>query len=172
MTYFSILESPIGPLMLTSNGIAITGMFIEIHKYGPAVGKDWERGDEIPILIEGKAQLTAYFEGKQTDFDLRLAPEGTEFQLRVWKELQGIPYGTTISYGELARRIGNPNASRAVGLANGRNPISIIIPCHRVIGSSGALTGYGGGLENKRTLLSLESGVLAKIPVESGLFAG
>lgn len=101
-------------------------------------------------------QLSAYFAGKAEAFDLPLAPEGTAFQLNVWRQLGEIPYGETISYGELARRIGNPNACRAVGLANGTNPIPIVIPCHRVIGSNGKLTGYGGGLDIKEKLLALE----------------
>ncbi len=104
------------------------------------------------------AQLRAYFAGERKQFDLPLEMEGTEFQLSVWRELQRIPYGETISYLELARRIGNPKAVRAVGLANGQNPIPIIVPCHRVIGSDGSLTGFGGGMENKRKLLELERG--------------
>jgi methylated-DNA-[protein]-cysteine S-methyltransferase len=114
----------------------------------------WNK-DATP-LRETVRQLQAYFAGELEEFDLPLAPEGTPFQLNVWKRLCGIPYGETISYGELARRIGNPNASRAVGLANGSNPIPIIIPCHRVIGSNGKLTGYGGGLPIKEKLLALE----------------
>jgi methylated-DNA-[protein]-cysteine S-methyltransferase len=102
-------------------------------------------------------QLHAYFAGELTEFNLPLALEGTEFQLRVWQSLRGIPYGETISYGQLAARLGNPKASRAVGLANGSNPVPIVIPCHRVIGGNGSLVGYGGGLANKKTLLALES---------------
>ncbi len=107
-------------------------------------------------LREAVRQLRAYFAGELERFDLTLAPEGTPFQLSVWNRLYEIPYGDTISYGELARRVGNPNASRAVGLANGSNPISIVVPCHRVIGSNGKLTGYGGGLPIKEKLLALE----------------
>jgi len=114
--------------------------------------------------VEAKRQLTAYFEGNLSDFDLPLSMQGTPFQQRVWDELTRIPYGTTISYGELARRIGNANASRAVGLANGRNPISIIVPCHRVIGANGTLTGYGGGLPRKAALLYFEASVLTNGP--------
>jgi methylated-DNA-[protein]-cysteine S-methyltransferase len=114
------------------------------------------RKDNAPFA-EAIRQLRAYFQGELKNFDLPLSPEGTEFQLRVWKNLCEIPYGETISYGQLAQRIGNPKASRAVGLANGSNPIPIIIPCHRVIGSNGSLTGYGGGLSNKKMLLALES---------------
>jgi methylated-DNA-[protein]-cysteine S-methyltransferase len=114
------------------------------------------REDPAP-LAEAVRQLRAYFAGELREFNLALAPEGTPFQLRVWRELCNIPYGTTISYGELARRVGSPKGSRAVGLANGANPISIVVPCHRVIGSNGKLTGYGGGLENKKLLLELET---------------
>ena len=108
------------------------------------------------VLRNAVEQLKAYFAGKLRDFDLPLGPRGTAFQLGVWRALQEIPYGETISYGELARRIGNPKGSRAVGLANGSNPIAIVVPCHRVIGSNGKLTGYGGGLHNKEILLSIE----------------
>jgi methylated-DNA-[protein]-cysteine S-methyltransferase len=104
------------------------------------------------------AQLDAYFAGRRRDFDVRLAPEGTPFQLRVWAALCEIPYGETISYAELARRIGNPNAVRAVGAANGRNPLPIVVPCHRVVGADGSLVGFGGGLDVKRALLDLERG--------------
>jgi methylated-DNA-[protein]-cysteine S-methyltransferase len=107
-------------------------------------------------VADAVGQLRAYFAGQRRTFELPLAPEGTPFQQRVWRELLNIPYGQTISYGELARRLGNPNGSRAVGLANGANPISIVIPCHRVIGSTGKLTGYGGGLKTKQWLLALE----------------
>ena len=110
-------------------------------------------------LREAKRQLREYFDGARRDFDLPLAPAGTAFQHRVWDELRGIPYGETISYGELARRIGRPTASRAVGAANGRNPLAIVVPCHRVIGTDGTLTGYGGGLPVKETLLSHERNV-------------
>jgi methylated-DNA-[protein]-cysteine S-methyltransferase len=110
------------------------------------------------LLNEGARQLTAYFKGALRQFTVAVAPHGTEFQRGVWSELQRIPYGETLSYGELARRIGKPNAVRAVGLANGSNPVSIIIPCHRVIGSNGSLVGYGGGLATKQALLTLERG--------------
>lgn len=159
--YFSTIESPIGDLLLVSNGEALTGLYMENDTYGPKGRDGWARDDRA--LIEVAGQLHAYFAGELTEFDLRLAPEGTEFQRRVWNELQTIPFGVTISYGDLARRIGQPSASRAVGLANGRNPISIVIPCHRVIGSNGSLTGYGGGLDRKRILLDHEAETLARI---------
>jgi len=134
------------------------------YKHGEEVRDEWAHSDDLPLLQEAKRQLTAYFDGTLKEFDVPLAMRGTPFQLRVWEELVRIPYGTTMSYGELARRVGNPNASRAVGLANGRNPISIIVPCHRVIGSDGKLTGYGGGLPRKSALLAFESAVLRNGP--------
>ena len=118
-----------------------------------------------PALRHAKRQLREYFDSERRDFDLPLAPDGTDFQCRVWEELRRIPYGETISYGELARRIGQPTASRAVGAANGRNPLAIVVPCHRVIGTDGTLTGYGGGLPVKQALLALERRVAAIAPL-------
>lgn len=150
-----VIDSPIGPLTLVGDDDALT----ELHL--PNSTRTPERTpseDRLPKPIAAAVeQLAQYFAGDRTEFDLPLAPTGTEFQVTVWSALQEIPYGETISYGELASRIGNPKASRAVGLANGRNPIAIIIPCHRVIGADGSLTGYGGGLPTKVKLLELES---------------
>jgi methylated-DNA-[protein]-cysteine S-methyltransferase len=152
--YYAQIESPVGPLLLAADDAGLRQ--VEFVK-----GK--RAGQSTPVLSgncaplqEAIRQLKAYFAGKRERFDLPLAPEGTPFQRAVWKLLCEIPYGETISYGELARRIGNPKASRAVGLANGANPIAIVIPCHRVIGSNGKLTGYGGGLPLKEKLLALE----------------
>ena len=158
-TYFTVMDSPIDPLTLISNGTAITGIYMQKHSPAPEQSGKAERNDNLPILLAAKHQLIEYFEGNRREFDLLMAPHGTEFQLVVWKELCNIPYGETISYGELAKRIGNPNASRAVGLANGANPISVVVPCHRVIGANGKLTGYGGGLPRKEKLLALEAGL-------------
>jgi methylated-DNA-[protein]-cysteine S-methyltransferase len=153
------MVSPIGPLLLTSDGAALTGVYMTDHEHGPVIGKDWvEDGTRAP-LSEAARQLAAYFAGDRTEFDLPLAPAGTEFQKRVWDELTRIPYGLTVSYGEIAERIGNPKGVRAVGLANGRNPISIVVPCHRVIGANGKLVGYGGGLPRKEWLLAHEMGI-------------
>ncbi|MBX3095690.1 MAG: methylated-DNA--[protein]-cysteine S-methyltransferase [Fimbriimonadaceae bacterium] len=150
MNYILVMPSPIDDLTLVSDGEAITGLWMGTP---PAI----EAGSkELSVLREAKKQLDAYFRGDLRQFSLPLRPAGTEFQLQVWKELQQIPYGETISYGELAKRIGNPKGSRAVGLANGKNKISIIIPCHRVIGASGHLTGFGGGLARKAKLLEIE----------------
>jgi methylated-DNA-[protein]-cysteine S-methyltransferase len=153
-TLYSTIASPIGELLLTSDGKSVTGLYMHKQKHGAKRTKDWKRDDAA--LKQPRAQLQAYFAGELRDFKLPLAAEGTPFQQRVWRALCDIPYGETISYGELARRIGQPTASRAVGLANGQNPISIVVPCHRVIGANGSLTGYGGGLERKRWLLAHE----------------
>lgn len=149
-------ESPVGPLTLISNGEALTDVRFENprYAYAPApAGKD-------KILDAARRQLDQYFAGTLRAFDLPLAPKGTAFQQRVWQALLTIPYGVTRSYGQQAAAIGSPQASRAVGLANGRNPISIVIPCHRVIGANGSLTGYGGGMARKQLLLELEQGEL------------
>ncbi|MES1197302.1 MAG: methylated-DNA--[protein]-cysteine S-methyltransferase [Pseudomonadota bacterium] len=147
-------KSPIGILALTANDDALTGVYFENPKHGgpPA---DARIGSNA-VIEETRRQLDEYFAGKRTSFDLPLAPEGTEFQLKVWKALRRIRYGATKSYGQIASEIGAPQASRAVGAANGRNPIPIIVPCHRVIGADGSLTGFGGGMERKRFLLDLE----------------
>lgn len=154
MTYYTHIESPIGPLLLTSDGTSVTRLYMNESYVDPS----WSSAP-CAVLEEAVRQLKAYFSGDRRDFDLPLDGAGTGFQKTVWRELALIPYGVTISYGELARRIGQPSASRAVGLANGRNPISIVVPCHRVIGANGTLTGYGGGLDNKRWLLEHESRV-------------
>ena len=143
-------DSPVGRLGLLAEGDALTGLILPNQPL-PSAG---ER--ETPVLREARAQLAAYFEKKLREFSVPLDLRGTPFRLRCWAELQKIPYGETITYGELARRVGNPKAVRAVGGANHHNPISIIIPCHRVIGADGSLTGYGGGMDLKRRLLELE----------------
>lgn len=156
---YTLVDSPVGELLLAGDdtGLRLINFQTGRHRVSP---RSLWKADRHPFG-EAVRQLRAYFEGDLRTFDLVLSPEGTSFQLAVWRALRGIPYGETISYGELARRIGNPNGSRAVGLANGSNPISIVIPCHRVIGSNGKLTGYGGGLKAKEWLLALERGQLA-----------
>lgn len=149
---FAIHDTDIGPLTLHSDGAALTGLYFESPRY-PAPEA---RAGADAILDTARRQLDAYFQGALTHFDLPLNPHGTPFQKRCWDALLAIPYGATRSYGEQAAAIGRPKAQRAVGLANGRNPISIIVPCHRVIGAGGALTGYGGGVDKKRFLLALE----------------
>ena len=156
---YSTLTTPIGELMLTADDDgALTGVYLPNRLPDPA---GWERDDEL--LADARRQLTEYFAGERTTFDLPLRPAGAPFQLRVWEALLRIPYGETASYGELARELGHPTAARAVGAANGRNPIAIVVPCHRVIGSNGSLTGYAGGLECKRALLDLEVGRAALV---------
>jgi len=155
--FFSTMPSPVGELLLLSDGRALTGVYMQQHAHWSGMQEHWRRDDHC--LRMARQQLRAYFAEELKRFDLPLALHGTEFQLRVWQELQNIPHGQTISYGELACRLGQPKASRAVGLANGRNPISIVVPCHRVVGANGTLTGYGGGLPRKRWLLDHESGV-------------
>jgi methylated-DNA-[protein]-cysteine S-methyltransferase len=152
--YYTTFGSPVGPLLLAGDAQALRRVSFESKRSSPQQA-DWKqnRGAFAEVI----RQLQAYFRGELKEFDLPLAMEGTEFQLRVWNKLREIPYGETISYAQLAGRIGNPKAVRAVGLANGSNPIPIIVPCHRVIGSDGSLTGFGGGLTTKRKLLELEN---------------
>jgi len=152
--YYTEIDSPVGKLLLRGNGIALTHLHMHEQKYLPDLPAEYQRNDRA--FKDVREQLTAYFAGKLLHFDVPVAGEGTEFQKAVWKELLTIPFGTTQTYGELAQRLGDINASRAVGAANGRNPIGIIVPCHRVIGANGALTGYAGGLERKQWLLAHE----------------
>jgi methylated-DNA-[protein]-cysteine S-methyltransferase len=152
-----VVDSPVGPITLVAVDGELAWLHMAEQRYPPA---DDSFGAADPAaLAEPACQLSEYFAGTRTRFDLPLALGGTPFQQRVWRELQAIPYGETVSYGELARRIGQPTASRAVGLANGRNPVGIIVPCHRVVGANGSLTGYGGGIERKRYLLAFEQRV-------------
>jgi methylated-DNA-[protein]-cysteine S-methyltransferase len=155
MNAFSYFESPIGRLLLTSDGTALTGLYMEPSRKAQCTD-GWADDVVVAPLAATVRQLTEYFDGTRREFDLPLRLQGTVFQTRVWRELTEIPYGQTWSYGQLAKRIDKPSASRAVGLANGRNPISILVPCHRVIGADGSLTGYGGGIERKRWLLAHE----------------
>jgi methylated-DNA-[protein]-cysteine S-methyltransferase len=147
----TVYESPVGPLRLESEDGSLVALHLNARP-GPE-----NLGD--PVLADATTQLREYFAGARTSFALRLALHGNPFEQRVWAALQEIPYGETASYGEIANRIGSPGAARAVGLANGRNPIAIIVPCHRVIGANGKLVGFGGGLPMKRALLDLEQGV-------------
>lgn len=149
MERFLYVQSPVGPLTLTEEKGSLTGLYFGTLSCPGQEGTS-------PLLAEASRQLEEYFSGNRREFILPLAPKGTPFQLRVWQALSAIPYGETRTYGDIARRIGSPKACRAVGMANHRNPISIIVPCHRVVGANGSLTGYGGGLEAKRFLLELE----------------
>lgn len=153
-TFYSFYESPVGKLLLAGDDSALTLISFPGGKAARQPAPDWLRRNELFTSV--KQQLAAYFAGELTEFDLALRPEGTGFQLLVWQALRQIPYAETCSYGDIAAMVGKPEASRAVGAANGQNPLPIVIPCHRVIGSNGDLTGFGGGLACKKHLLALE----------------
>jgi methylated-DNA-[protein]-cysteine S-methyltransferase len=152
---YTTIESPLGELLLLGDGDALHGLYMQAAPKPVAIAPSWKRAPEA--FAEPSEQLDQYFAARRTSFEVPLVMNGTPFQQRVWAGLREIGYGETLSYGELARRIGHPSGARAVGLANGCNPISVIVPCHRVIGANGTLTGYGGGLERKRLLLDLEA---------------
>ncbi|MDF4252250.1 methylated-DNA--[protein]-cysteine S-methyltransferase [Streptomyces sp. WMMB303] len=155
----TVIDSPVGPLTLVATDGTLSAVYMDKQRHRPA---QETFGTSDPSAFGGAVeQLEEYFAGERTEFTLSHAAEGTGFQHTVWDALCGIPYGRTLSYGQLAERIGRPGAARAVGLANGRNPLSIVVPCHRVVGSTGSLTGYGGGIERKRHLLDFERGALA-----------
>jgi len=154
---FTEMNSPLGRLTLAASLHGLAGVYFEDHRHFKGM-EGWQADDEHEVLDLTKQQLAEFFAGNLTVFDLPLdLSAGTAFQQQVWRALQTIPFGTTLSYGDLAKQIANPRAVRAVGAANGRNPLSIIIPCHRVIATSGALTGYAGGLKNKQILLKFEA---------------
>jgi methylated-DNA-[protein]-cysteine S-methyltransferase len=157
-----VIDSAVGPLTLVAQDGAIVGLYMDSQRHRPGddkLGEPDSRGRQAEPFKALAVQLDAYFAGELIRFTVPLAPLGTQFQQRVWAALLEIPYGETQSYGQLAERIGSPGAARAVGLANGKNPIGIVIPCHRVVGSNGSLTGYGGGLDRKKQLLDLELAV-------------
>jgi methylated-DNA-[protein]-cysteine S-methyltransferase len=158
MSYYTTFDSPIGELLLVGDGEAVARLHMMGSRHPVAADPAWRRDERA--FGDVRSQLEEYFAGERQSFDVPLQMAGSEFELRVWEALRAIPYGETASYGEIAAGIGSPGAARAVGLANGRNPIAVIVPCHRVIGADGSLTGYGGGLERKRLLLYLEAGVL------------
>ncbi|MGI8760327.1 MAG: methylated-DNA--[protein]-cysteine S-methyltransferase [Jatrophihabitantaceae bacterium] len=159
---FSYVDSPLGELLVTRDESGIAGLYLPTGRNPVTARPEWTRDDAA--FDDVRAQLDEYFAGTRREFDLPLHPTGTGFQKRVWDALLEIPYGQTASYGTTAAAIGAPTAARAVGLANGQNPISIVVPCHRVVGANGSLTGYGGGLDAKRWLLSHEA-------AHAGLFA-
>jgi methylated-DNA-[protein]-cysteine S-methyltransferase len=163
-TTCTTIDSPVGPLLLAASDAGLHAIGFPAAKHPARRGPDWREGAH-PLLHEAKRQLGEYFDGRRRAFDLPLAPAGTDFQRQVWQALATIPYGATISYAQLAARVGNPRAMRAVGAANGRNPLPIVLPCHRVIGADGSLTGFGGGLDTKRFLLELE-GALPRLADE------
>ncbi|BAS58799.1 MULTISPECIES: methylated-DNA--[protein]-cysteine S-methyltransferase [Leptolyngbya] len=155
MIYYQWFTSPLGQVLLTSNGQSLTGLHLHGQKYFPNRTEDWQEST-LDLFVQVQEQLTEYFAHQRQQFDLPLEPQGTPFQKQVWQLLTEIPFGQTISYGTLAKQTGNPTASRAVGAANGRNPIAIVVPCHRVIAANGALTGYAGGVDRKQWLLRHE----------------
>ena len=164
------MESPVGELLIAADENALTMIGFREGRHPGKVVEGWRRGG--PLVAEARRQLGEYFRGRRRRFDLPLAPSGTPFQLRAWRALRDIPYGATRSYGEQARAMAQPRAVRAVGAANGRNPIAIVVPCHRVIGGDGRLTGYGGGLYVKRFLIDLERRGMTAEPAPDGLAAG
>ena len=149
-------DSPVGLLILVAHEKALVAILWEKEKPNRVVLPEMIINTKHPILLKTKKQLEEYFKGKRKIFDIPLDPQGTEFQIKIWNQLRKIPFGKTQTYGEIAKKIGNPHASRAVGAANGKNPISIIVPCHRVIGSNGSLTGFAGGIEAKEILINRE----------------
>jgi methylated-DNA-[protein]-cysteine S-methyltransferase len=156
---YTKIDSPLGELLLVGDDHSLRGLYMQEGRTAKKVQPDWRETDEPFIPV--RAQLTEYFDGRRSAFDVPLVMTGSDFERRVWNALLEIPYGESTSYGEIARRVGEPGAARAVGVANARNPIAVVVPCHRVIGADGSLTGYGGGLARKRFLLDLEAGALA-----------
>jgi methylated-DNA-[protein]-cysteine S-methyltransferase len=155
MDLYTTIDSPLGELLLRGDGKSLCGLHMQGGRTRLEVDPSWQRADQR--FCDVSSQLAEYFDGTRTEFDVPLSLRGPDFERRVWHELCRIPYGQTRSYGEIAAAVGDPSAARAVGTANARNPIAIIVPCHRVIGADGSLTGFGGGLERKRTLLDLEA---------------
>ena len=159
MCYYDFYESPHGQMLLVAADEGLSGVYFDGQKYLPRVEPEWRRDARHAPLRQAKRELAEYFGGERERFETALAPEGTPFQRSVWKAISTVGFGETITYGELASRAGCAGSARAAGAATGRNPISIIVPCHRIVGSNGNLTGYAGGLDRKRALLALESGI-------------
>ena len=157
MIRYARFATPLGALFATAVGGTLTGLYFEGGRHAPPISPAWHEDPYSSPLAECATQLADYFEGKRQCFDLPVASEGTPFQREVWNEIARIPFGETITYAELARRVGSPRAVRAAGAATGRNPLSIVVPCHRVVGAGGTLTGYAGGVERKARLLALET---------------
>jgi methylated-DNA-[protein]-cysteine S-methyltransferase len=154
--YYDEFASPLGPMLLATNGSALTGAWFVGQRYFPSIDAGWHRRRDLPLLLHAATELVEYFRGDRREFSVALSPRGTPFQRAVWAAIATVAYGATISYRELATRAGRPEAIRAAGAATGRNPLSIIVPCHRIVGANGTLTGYAGGLPRKRALLELE----------------
>jgi methylated-DNA-[protein]-cysteine S-methyltransferase len=156
MRYYDTFQSPQGRMLLVATEDGLAGIYFAGQKYFPKREKEWKRAPTHAPLKKAKRELREYFAGRRKRFEVALDPEGTPFQRSVWKAISKVAFGRTISYGELARRAGAPGSARAAGAATGRNPLSIVVPCHRIVGSNGSLTGYAGGLGRKRALLALE----------------
>ena len=156
MYYYDYYQSPRGRMLLVADDQALKGVYFTGQKYRPRIEPEWRKDERHAPLCQAKRELAEYFDGRRTRFTVKVAPHGTPFQRAVWKAIAGVGFGKTIPYAELARRAGRPGSARAAGAATGRNPIGIIVPCHRIVGSNGALTGYAGGLTKKRALLALE----------------
>jgi methylated-DNA-[protein]-cysteine S-methyltransferase len=157
MHYYDYYDSPHGRMLLVASDDGVSGVYFDRQKYFPDRNKAWKRDARHAPLKQAKRELREYFAGRRKRFDVALDPDGTSFQRSVWKAISKVGFGNTITYGELARRAGHPGSARAAGAATGRNPIGIIVPCHRIMGANGALTGYAGGLARKRALLALEA---------------
>ena len=157
MVSYDYFKSPQGRMLLVAGDEGLASVSFIGQKYAPRVAAGWQRDAAHPLLRKAKHELAEYFSGKRTRFSVKLAPRGTPFQRAVWKAISGVGFGRTIPYAELARRAGRPGSARAAGAATGRNPIGVIVPCHRIVGSNGSLTGYAGGLAKKRALLALEA---------------
>jgi methylated-DNA-[protein]-cysteine S-methyltransferase len=163
MKSYTILKTAaLGELLLVADGEHLTGIYFAHNEHAPAIPSEWRRDPEHPVLREAAMQIEDYLAGRRETFTLPLRLDGTAFQKAVWREIAGIPFGETISYAELAVRAGNPAAIRAAGTATGRNPISIVVPCHRIVGKNGGLGGYAGTLERKKHLLGLERSIPRK----------
>lgn len=154
---YDYFQSPHGRMLLVADGNALASVSFVGQKYAPRAAKDWRRDGAHAPIARAKRELAEYFTGRRRRFTVKLAPRGTPFQRRVWKAIAGVAFGRTIAYAELARRAGRPGSARAAGAATGRNPIGVIVPCHRIVGSNGSLTGYAGGLAKKKALLALET---------------
>lgn len=161
MIRYARLRTPLGTLFAVAAGGALTGIYFDGQRHAPAIAPGWREDPAHAPLAECARQLAEYFDGKRRCFELPLAPDGTDFQRRVWGEIARIPFGATLTYAELAARAGAPNAARAAGAATGRNPLSVVVPCHRVVGTDGSLTGYAGGLARKTRLLEIEGALQA-----------
>ncbi len=160
---YTMAPSVLGELIVAASGDALCGVWFAGQKYAPSIDAQWREDPHAPVLREALAQLAAYFAGTRTRFDLALAPQGTPFQREVWTSIAAVGFGRTTTYGELAKHAGHAGSARAAGAATGRNPLSIVIPCHRIVGQDGALTGYAGGLERKQALLAHERVVAAAL---------